>query len=303
MRTPSIFLSHNHRDKPFVRTLAQDLRALGAKVWLDEAEIQVGDSIITSISSAIDEMQFLGIVLSPNSVESRWVREELNQALANQLSRSDVVVLPILIADCSIPGFLRDKRYADFRDSESYHTALSGLMRAIGIAEPTPGRGSVVDPFAARFDRVAHHYVRPKSWHCIFCGVRMHEHNTYLCTGCGTVRPFVGDSATLVLCPECGDGSLGLARYCEWCGAHITRSTGEHVTFRCAYNTARIAQCLRAPGDTLNAGDAVLRLEVPNSRTGELDATVHFACTLEEVYVAAGQTVFSGTRLYKVFRS
>ena len=106
-----------------------------------------------------------------------------------------------------------------------------------------------------------------------------------------------------MLCPECGDGSLGLARYCEWCGAHITRSTGEHVTFRCGYDTARIAQCLRAPEDTLNAGAAVLRLEVPNSRTGELDATVHFACTLEEVYVAAGQTVFSGTRLYKVFRS
>ena len=60
MRTPSIFLSHNHRDKPFVRTLAQDLRAVGAKVWLDEAEIQVGDSIITRFSSAIDEMQLLG---------------------------------------------------------------------------------------------------------------------------------------------------------------------------------------------------------------------------------------------------
>ena len=303
MNTPSIFLSHNYRDKPFVRALAQDLRAVGVKVWLDEAELKIGDSIITSISSAIDEMRFLGIVLSPHSVESRWVREELNQALANQLSRSEVAVLPILIADCIIPGFLRDKLYADFRDPDSYDRSLRALMQAVGITEPTAGRGAVVDPFAARFDRVARHYVRPNSWHCIFCGLRMTTDNTYLCTGCGTVRPFVGDSATIVLCPECGDGSLGLARYCEWCGAKIARSSGEHVTFRCGYDTARVAQCLRSPGDSLNADDPVLRLEVPNSRTGELDSTVHFACKLDEVYVVAGQTVFSGTRLFKVLRS
>ena len=43
----SIFLSHNYRDKPFVRTLAQDLSAMGVRVWLDEAELKVGDSLIT----------------------------------------------------------------------------------------------------------------------------------------------------------------------------------------------------------------------------------------------------------------
>ena len=41
----SAFLSHNSNDKPFVRRLASELRAAGVKVWVDEAELRVGDSL------------------------------------------------------------------------------------------------------------------------------------------------------------------------------------------------------------------------------------------------------------------
>jgi hypothetical protein len=84
--TLSIFLGDNYRDKPFVRAPAQDLTAMGVKVWVDEAELRVGDWLITRISSAIDEMRYLGVFLSPHSVDSRWAREELNQAVTNQLA-------------------------------------------------------------------------------------------------------------------------------------------------------------------------------------------------------------------------
>ncbi|MFO1433971.1 MAG: toll/interleukin-1 receptor domain-containing protein [Candidatus Competibacteraceae bacterium] len=33
----TIFLSHNHNDKPFVRELANYLRKYGIEVWVDEA--------------------------------------------------------------------------------------------------------------------------------------------------------------------------------------------------------------------------------------------------------------------------
>ena len=47
----SIFLSHSHVDKPFVRRLASDLIDSGVKVWLDEAEILIGDSLIEKIGT------------------------------------------------------------------------------------------------------------------------------------------------------------------------------------------------------------------------------------------------------------
>jgi hypothetical protein len=34
--TYDVFLSHNSRDKPRVRGLAEDLRAAGLRVWFDE---------------------------------------------------------------------------------------------------------------------------------------------------------------------------------------------------------------------------------------------------------------------------
>jgi hypothetical protein len=296
---PSIFLSHNYRDKPFVRTLAQDLTAMGIRVWVDEAELRVGDSLITSISSAIDEMRYLGVVLSPHSVDSRWVREELNQALTNQLAQRATSVLPILLADCQIPGFLRDRLYADFRNPGEYADALQRLLRSIGVDNPGHG-ASVIDPFAARFGRIRNFYVRPKAWHCIACGWRSSEdRNDYMCMECGAVRPFAGGSATLVICPACGEGSLGVARYCEWCGTHIHRSAGESVVYRCHYAAAKIVDCLFGPGDRIKAFGSVLRLEV-NGR--ELTSDVGVDCTVEQIYVTIGQTVFQGSALYRVLR-
>lgn len=67
----SIFLSHNHKDKPFVRRLSERLQAYGIRTWVDEAEMRVGDSLISKIEIAIQEFKYLGVVLSPNSISSR----------------------------------------------------------------------------------------------------------------------------------------------------------------------------------------------------------------------------------------
>ena len=39
-----VFLSHNSKDKPRVRRLAERLKAAGVRVWLDEWVIQAGTS-------------------------------------------------------------------------------------------------------------------------------------------------------------------------------------------------------------------------------------------------------------------
>jgi hypothetical protein len=36
--------------------MAQDLRAMGVKVWLNEAEIRVGEFLIAKVSVAVNEM-------------------------------------------------------------------------------------------------------------------------------------------------------------------------------------------------------------------------------------------------------
>ena len=92
----SIFLSHNSVDKPFVRKLANDLRRRGHYAWVDEAEIKVGDSLIEKIEEGIDNTDFLGVVISQNSIESEWVKREVRIALTQEISGKQVKVLPIV---------------------------------------------------------------------------------------------------------------------------------------------------------------------------------------------------------------
>src|SRR5689334_14861851 len=96
----SLFICHSSLDKPFVRLLKTKLGAFEIRVWLDEDEITPGSSLITAISAAIRDMEFLAVVLSPNSVRSRWVREELELALNNQIATAKIKVIPILYRPC-----------------------------------------------------------------------------------------------------------------------------------------------------------------------------------------------------------
>jgi hypothetical protein len=135
----SIFLSHNYADKPFARRLATELTHAGAGVWIDDAEIKVGDSLIGKIEAGLIKSDYLGVVLSPSSVSSNWVKTELRAVLSQEISEARVRVLPILYRDCDLPLFLRDKLYADFR-SGPYRKALAELLRAMGLTYAPIGR-------------------------------------------------------------------------------------------------------------------------------------------------------------------
>jgi len=134
-----IFMSYNAHDRKFARRLAEDLTTYGLRVWWDQWEMGVGDSLIQKIQEGISESSWLAVVLSPSSVNSAWVERELAAALATEIENREVVVLPLLIADCHMPPFLKDKIYADFRDS--YETGLQALLER--VAPP-------IDPEIAR---------------------------------------------------------------------------------------------------------------------------------------------------------
>lgn len=128
---PSLFLCHSSSDKSFTRKLAIGLSGSGFKVWIDEAEIRVGDSLIQKIESGVLGATYLLAILSRDSVKSRWCQEELRMALTRQIAGGSSIVLPILVDDCEVPGFLQEKKYADFRDSRRFDEALRELCRAI----------------------------------------------------------------------------------------------------------------------------------------------------------------------------
>jgi hypothetical protein len=131
MMTKDLFISYNNNDRKFVERLANDLKGSGIKVWWDQWEIKVGDSIIQKVSDGINQSAYLAAVLSPHSVKSDWVQRELGSALMKQLSAErGIKVLPLLISDCEIPILIREIKWADFRND--YENGLNDLLQTIG---------------------------------------------------------------------------------------------------------------------------------------------------------------------------
>jgi hypothetical protein len=128
-KSAKIFLSHSSKDKAFVRRLANDLHSRGVPVWFDEWELKVGDSLNSLIGQGIKESGWLAVIVSNNSNKSPWVDKELNAGLSTELEKKQVYVLPIVIEDCEIPIFLKDKVFADFRDD--YNAGLTALLRRL----------------------------------------------------------------------------------------------------------------------------------------------------------------------------
>lgn len=129
----SVFLSHSWQDKFFARKLAEVLESRGVNVWIDEAELRVGDSLLQRISEAIGKTDYFAVVLSHNSVSSSWIQKELQIAMTKEIDGRMIRVLPILLEKCEIPPFLKDKLYANFTDPADFGNSLAQLLSAIGV--------------------------------------------------------------------------------------------------------------------------------------------------------------------------
>jgi TIR domain len=134
-----VFISYSHENRDFVDKLAVHLTLSKVHVWVDRWELHVGDSIIAKIQQVIQEASALIVVLSHASVQSEWCKKELSAGLVRELEEKRVVVLPLLLEDCQIPMFLRDKLYADFRTN--YDAGLRQVLEAVAkVTSDTLGR-------------------------------------------------------------------------------------------------------------------------------------------------------------------
>jgi hypothetical protein len=103
------FFSYAHKDSEFVLKLAKELRAIGVKVWLDQLDIFGGQRWDRAIEGALRTCQGMIAVLSPESLASNNVMDEVSYAL-----EEGKLVVPILLRVCVIPFRLRRVQYIDF---------------------------------------------------------------------------------------------------------------------------------------------------------------------------------------------
>ena len=110
-----VFLSHNSKDKPWVRKLAEKLRAAGLRVWFDEWVLRPGDDIYLSIERGLKAARAQVLCLSPAALGSEWVTLERGTVLFRDPANAGRRFIPLLLADCDLPDVLRRYKFVDYR--------------------------------------------------------------------------------------------------------------------------------------------------------------------------------------------
>jgi len=148
---PSIFISYAHEDAGLAHSFATALEAEGARVWLDQGELLIGDSLIERISEAIAEFDFVAALVSRASVQSNWCRKEIALAMSKQLRRGArrVTVLPLRVGDVEMPPSLTDVKWSQL-DSEALAPCAVQVVKdaardlAVAVAPGSPLVASAV---------------------------------------------------------------------------------------------------------------------------------------------------------------
>lgn len=128
------FISYARADGPFALRLATDLRAAAVDVWLDQLDIQPGDTWDQAVEQALKRCDTLLVVLTPRSVASRSVMDEVSYAIEENKR-----ILPVLLENCELPFRLRRLQHTTF--TNEYDAALRRLLASFASREPNAREG------------------------------------------------------------------------------------------------------------------------------------------------------------------
>ena len=138
-----IFISHASEDKAgFVVPLVEALRRRGLSPWLDQCELNVGDSLRDKLDEGLASSRYGAVVLSPFFFAKDWPRRELDGLLSREryghsvilpvwhnVSREDVLRFsPILASRIAVSS------------AEGIEKVADALHRAVTQPSTTAGR-------------------------------------------------------------------------------------------------------------------------------------------------------------------
>ena len=90
-----VFISHATEDKAAVAgPLANSLVSLGLRVWYDEFELRIGDSLRRKIDSGLARSRFGVVVISHSFFAKNWPQYELDGLVTREMT-GEQVILPL----------------------------------------------------------------------------------------------------------------------------------------------------------------------------------------------------------------
>ena len=143
-----VFISHTTADKPFVRRLAARLEKSQFQVWFDEHDLIAGDSLPERVGKALQAAKVILVVVSKESVASKWLRYELNVA-TDRMIKGECRVIPVVIDETPLPAEVIGLLYADCRKG-----LAQGLPSILTALQHEARRADMEHSFSSRVNRL-----------------------------------------------------------------------------------------------------------------------------------------------------
>ncbi len=153
-----VFISHSSKDQDVALRLAEKIsNHLGEDaVWLDFFDLDGGDELVSTISSAIQAAGWFILLASKSSMKSRWVQYEARLATFLSIERENYRLLTIKLDDCTFPRDLdvelRRRKYLDA--TTDLDRTLDEVVEILAKDEGIPRKSDVFVDRGKEFDRI-----------------------------------------------------------------------------------------------------------------------------------------------------
>lgn len=151
-RNWDVFISYARSDATVAHALAKELEDCGLSTWFD-ARLRASEPL-EAIQDALDSSGTVIVLLSRDSMSSRWLNREVG-AVWDNMPRSCVFTVAIGEVDITnAPSWLTDRPWLRLRDQSYVHKfanqLVPALKQALGIEQSWPGTARIMGDLPPR---------------------------------------------------------------------------------------------------------------------------------------------------------
>ena len=131
MPPAEVFLSHSSQDGPMPQNLATTLTRHGVPVFFSPENITGAQQWQNEILSALRRCDWFVVILSPNAINSMWVKREVAYAL--QDPRYEDRIIPLKYIDCPLESLQWLTLFQMINFGGDFRSGCRELLRVWGI--------------------------------------------------------------------------------------------------------------------------------------------------------------------------
>lgn len=126
-----VMISYSSVDRDFATELEGHLRSYGVATLFDDTFADAGDRVTTILEDMVRGASVLVVILTPDSIDSQWVRFELSLFRTRMIVDNSLKIVPLLLRECDVPEELKSLSIADVSSPVTRPQVLSGVITAL----------------------------------------------------------------------------------------------------------------------------------------------------------------------------